>query len=364
MFDFLSIKDYLSLYFNIVLFITFLVLIQSFMSDLESRSNQKFSDFVGYSLLVFSILFIGFRPVSGHYFGDMEHYNEMFRRVQLGEDMSFNKDYLFNYLVSYSAKIMSADYFFVLVDFIYIIPIYIFSKKYFGNYWFLGLLAYVTSFSFFTYGTNGLRNGIGTSLFILGLAYFDKKIIMYIIFAIAFGFHNSIIIPIAAYIVTLFIKNPKYYFYIWLACIPLSLLAGTFFHELFGGLGFEDNRIDDYLNKKIEGEEMVESRFRWDFLLYSFSAIAIAYYYIIKRRFKDSFYDTLFGIYAIGNAFWILVIRANFTNRFAYLSWFLLPAIIIYPLLKVKFFEGQYRIISIMIFLFYLFTYFMYIITM
>ena len=122
--------------------------------------------------------------------------------------------------------------------------------------------------------------------------------------------------------------------------------------------------VSAVFSSKIEGEEMVESRFRWDFLLYSFSAIAIAYYYIIKRRFKDSFYDTLFGIYAIGNAFWILVIRANFTNRFAYLSWFLLPAIIIYPLLKVKFFEGQYRIISIMIFLFYLFTYFMYIITM
>lgn len=363
MFDFLSIKDYLSLYFNIVLFITVLVLIQSYLSELESTSNQKFADFIGYILLVFSVFFIGFRPVSGAYFGDMEHYFEMFKRIQFGEDMKFDKDYLFNYLITFSAKIMNANYFFVLVDFIYIVPIYFFCKKYFNNFWFFGFLAFVTSFSFFTYGTNGLRNGIGTSIFILGLAYYDRKIWMYILFAIAFGFHNSLIIPIAAYIATIFIKNPKYYFYIWLACIPLSLLAGTFFHNLFSGLGFGDNRIDDYLNNKIVGEEIVESRFRWDFLLYSSSAIVIAYYYIIKRKFNDGFYIHLVGIYTIANAFWILVIRANFTNRFAYLSWFLLPAIIIYPLLKARFFDGQYRVISITIFLFYLFTYFMYILS-
>ena len=36
------------------------------------------------------------------------------------------------------------------------------------------------------------------------------------------------------------------------------------------------------------------------------------------------------------NAFWIMVIRAEFSNRFAYLSWFLYPIVLAYPLLKLK----------------------------
>ena len=39
-------------------------------------------------------------------------------------------------------------------------------------------------------------------------------------------------------------------------------------------------------------------------------------------------------IYLTANAFWILVIRSSFSNRFAYLSWFLMAIIIFYPFFK------------------------------
>ena len=37
-------------------------------------------------------------------------------------------------------------------------------------------------------------------------------------------------------------------------------------------------------------------------------------------------------MYILANTFWILVIRANFSDRFAYLSWFIYSAVLIYPL--------------------------------
>jgi hypothetical protein len=62
----------------------------------------------------------------------------------------------------------------------------------------------------------------------------------------------------------------------------------------------------------------------------------------------------------IANTFWILVIRANFSNRFAYLSWFLMAIVIAYPLLKVKFWDDHYKNVGRIFLAYYLFTYFMF----
>ena len=45
-------------------------------------------------------------------------------------------------------------------------------------------------------------------------------------------------------------------------------------------------------------------------------------------------YLLLFGMYVYSNAFWIMVIRSSFSNRFAYLSWFLYPVVLAYPMLR------------------------------
>ena len=99
--------------------------------------------------------------------------------------------------------------------------------------------------------------------------------------------------------------------------------------------------------------------FRWDFLLYSATGVYAGWYYIIKKNFDDTFYIRLFNIYLIANAFWVLVIRANFSNRFAYLSWFMLGVIIIYPLLKQNFLSNQHRVIGGVLIIYFAFTYLM-----
>ena len=149
-------------------------------------------------------------------------------------------------------------------------------------------------------------------------------------------------LPIAAYLLTLVYTNTKTYLKIWLLSIPVSLVLGGFWEGLFKSFGFfEDERLNTYLTDT-DAEVMSQfsnTGFRWDFLLYSLTGIYAGWYFIVKKGYEDKIYSQIFNTYVLANAFWILVIRASFSNRFAYLSWFLLGIVTIYPLLKLKFFQ-------------------------
>jgi len=94
-------------------------------------------------------------------------------------------------------------------------------------------------------------------------------------------------------------------------------------------------------------------------LFYSAFGVFAGWYFIYKKRFEDPFYNQLLNTYLICNGFWILVIRANYSNRFAYLSWFMMGLVIIYPVLKKQLFKNQHWVIGKIIFAYFLFTYLM-----
>lgn len=330
--------------------------------DVRDRASIQFFNGVGYFFLIIFILYIGLRPISGRYFGDMANYSKGYELIQKGAGVRIEKDYIFNYFMWYCAQIMPVKYFFLLIDVLYIVPCYIFSRKYFTRYWFFAFFMFVGSFSFWSYGTNGIRNGVATSFFILGLCFYNKsKVTMYAIFILSFFTHSSLVIPLSAFVVSGIYKNPKLYLYIWLLCIPLSLLGGSFWEGLFSKLGFAD-RTEGYLTGGEEfKEQFSQTGFRWDFLFYSTFGTVSGWYFIFKKKIKDQFYIHLFGIYCIANAFWILVIRANFSNRFAYVSWFLMAPVIAYPMFRYKIWKDQYKTFGLIILVYYLFTYLMYV---
>lgn len=258
------------------------------------------------------------------------------------------------------AYIMPVKAFFMLIDILYIIPCYIFSKKYFTKYWFYAFFMFVGSFSFWAFGTNGIRNGVGTSFFILSLCFYDRKWVMYSLFIIAILFHSSVIIPFAAFMAAEFYKNPKVYLYAWLAAIPLSLAGGSIWQDLFfNHLGFAE-RTSGYMEGESAEGSFSATGFRWDFLLYSSFGIIAGYYFIFEKKITDKFYIHLFGVYAIANAFWVLVITANYSNRFAYLSWFLMAPLIAYPMFKYRIWKDQYKVFAVILSIYYLFTYIMF----
>lgn len=344
-----------------MMIITTYSFLQSNVKKLEDFDTVKMMGFLGYFLLIMVLLYMGTRPVA-FVFGDMLNYSDGFQKLQINPNVEITKDYLFWYFTKLCASILEEREYFFLIAVIYILPNYFFAKKYFKEYWYIPLLMIFGSFSFWTYGTNGLRNGMATSIFVGALCYYNRnKWIMYGLMALSYGVHNSLMIPIGAFVVSGLYKNPKAYLYIWLAAIPLSLFGGGAWENFFGSLGLGDDRVNNYLTKNDEFKDSFSSTgFRWDFVFYSGFAVFAGYYYIIKRGFKDEFYTHLWGTYMIANAFWILVIRANFSNRFAYLSWFLMAIVIAYPLFKVKFWPEHYKIVGRIFFAYYLFTYYMY----
>lgn len=359
MFDWIPLEYYTSIHYHVLFVIALLITFHSILFDVKDEQSIHFFYSLGYVIVLLYLFYMGLRPIYNSYFGDSFIYAQAYHILQEGNQVNINKDYAFNYFMKFWSGFININSFFLLVDVLYILPCFLFSHKYFEKYWFFAMFMFLSSYSFWTYGTNGLRNGLGTSFFIMGLYFYDKKYWMYFWFVLGYFMHASIVIPIAAFIVSGLYKNPKIYLYIWLAAIPLSLAGGSFWSNLFTNLGFED-RTEGYLtNSQDNLEQFSQTGFRWDFLLYSASAVFAGAYFILKKKIIDPFYIHVFGIYCIANAFWILVITAAFSNRFAYLSWFLMPVIFAYPMFRYRIWKEQYKIFGGILFLYFMFTYFM-----
>ncbi|MEP1488780.1 MAG: EpsG family protein [Algibacter sp.] len=357
MIEIVPIELYYAVFLYFGMFLVLAIILHSYSVNINSNKNLKFLKTSGLVLLVLVILYIGLRPLSG-LFGDMGAYRGFFVNYSRGADVTSTKDVMFHYYMKSLSSFVTLHTFFLITAILYIFPMYLISKKHFKDYWFYAFIMFVVSFSFYSYGTNGIRNGMATSFFLWGLCYPNNKIKMSLFFIFAILFHKTLILPIAAYVITLFYNNPKSYIKIWVISIPISLFLGGVFISIFTALGFGDDRLAGYL----QGESVASNTFRWDFLFYSAFPVFSGWYFIIKKNFKDVFYNSIFGTYLICNAFWVLVIRANFSNRFAYLSWFMMAFVIIYPLLKKQFFKNQQIIIAKVVTAYFMFTYLMYII--
>jgi hypothetical protein len=78
-----------------------------------------------------------------------------------------------------------------------------------------------------------------------------------------------------------------------------------------------------YLNAEVSKEFFSKTGFRWDFLLYSALPIFIGWIATYKKSINDKTYSFILHTYIFSNAFWVLINTAAYSNRFAYLSWFL-----------------------------------------
>lgn len=295
-----------------------------------------------YGIFFYSVVFIlvvGFRPV--HYvFGDTVNYAKTYSDFsQISERFTTSRDALFYLFMWVCSQVMTVNWFFFIVEILYVLPIIVACYRLFQKNYDIGALFCFAAFSFFTYSVNGIRNGVALSLVLLALTFIQgntrDKVICGIISVLAISIHASAALPVVCMLSACFIKKPKWFFYFWALAVLISLVAGNTVTNLFASLGF-DERLSDYIHPDIEEDIYTVTGFRWDFLLYSAMPIILGWYLIFKKRVYNSTYLLLFGSYVLANAFWIMVIRAEFSNRFAYLSWFLYPIVLCYPLLKLK----------------------------
>lgn len=303
-------------------------------------------------LLLFSVFFIilfGLRPISGRYFGDTRVYANRFEMLQnygiLNADGSddVGADWLFDIILKVCVEIMDVHLWLLLLMCCYIILIYKGCKKIDRKHGALLMLFCIGSFEFYTFSVNGVRNGIACSIMIMAIAALCKRkiVVAAILCFIATGFHKSAILPAATLFFSYYVRNPKYMFIAWLTAIGVSLAVGGQIDAMLSTMSYDERLAGNLQGDEADGVIM-EHRFRWDFLLYSSMPIILAWYTIFKRKLFDCTYLVLLGTYMYANAFWVLAIRAIFSNRIAYLSWFIYPIVLAYPLLNFEVFKKNH----------------------
>lgn len=290
-------------------------------------------------LAVFFTLLIGLRPMGAMswMWADSANYNFSYN-LREGLPFFFDPkaenliwDNMFDWWASNRLGITPL---FLLGDAIYFGCTYLACRKWFPRDTTMAYLVFLGAFSTYSYSYNGVKAGIAAAIFLLGLAYYEKRTLSVALILISWGFHHSMQMPVAAYILTLFYKNPKWYFYGYAFCVVMSILHVGFFASLFAGIS-NDERSAEYLLATGESEEDHITGFRPDFLLYSAMPILVGYKIVMKEKLQVSkLYSALLHMYICTNGIWCLCMYASYSNRIAYLSWFMYPFVLIYPFLK------------------------------
>lgn len=304
---------------------------------------------------IFCIILIGNFPIPWNSYGDREVYAQSFLYPIFSEN---GNDKLFEYYTFYINKLTTDPVvYFLITAFIYILNYYVFCFRVCKKHMLALFIMSISAFMFLGYGINTLRAGFALSFLLLAFSFKNNKYKFILFSIIAIGCHFSVALPAVAFIISSKWNNTRLYFSLWFVAIILSFLFGSSFEALFREY-IPDERVN-YL-ENIEESLIYKTGFRIDFIIYSLAPIICGYIYIYKRNFKDKFYATLYNTYIISNIFWILVIRANFSDRFGYLSWFLMPIIIIYPLLEGNIYKDQNKKVALALFINGLFTFIMY----
>lgn len=251
-------------------------------------------------------------------------------------------DFLWAVYTNALRPFLNVELFLLLTGFIYICGFYLYSRKTHPRHATIMMMGFLGFLFFQGYGVNTMRAGIAASVLFYALTYSADKLWKYLaILLIVVNIHFSMALPIAALLIAKYFKKTKYYFYFWILSIPLSFVAGGFLQGLFEPIFSDYAGADKVAGYMAEQDDRYKSGFRIDFIIYSLIPVVLGYYYVFKRGLRDTFYLNIFNAYFIANAFWILVIRTNFSDRIAYLSWMFIPVLLLYPPLKYRIWRKQ-----------------------
>lgn len=308
----------------------------------QDKGNSWLLPFI---LCLIYAIWLGLRPVHPA-FGDTVNYALEYQLKGVYDvKMDWSGEWIWQWLmISCISAGFSVNTFFLIVELVYVLTAFFAVKRFMPKDPMLGMIFLVGSLMFFSFGVNGLRNGMACHIVLLAISLLldDKYVIGTILCLVAFGIHRSTILPLTSAIVAIFfIKDFRYALGFWILSILISFVAGGAVSNFFSGLGFDD-RMTQYINIQ-DMSSFSRTGFRWDFLLYSSMPVLMGWYICVKRQIKDNWYNVICMTYCLSNAFWIMVIRSAFSNRFAYLSWFIYPIVIAYPLVNLPVWQDQDR---------------------
>ena len=371
--EFVASYYYAATYYIFFLFVCWTTILYHVGSNTQKILYANSSPLQGAAVILTLMVtfYLGLRPVSDS-FVDMGLYAyAFFHNSNHYTPVDLHREWFWTNIIIFCRRMhTTVNEYFLLVEVLNIGCMFVMAWKLMRKNLWLMMLFFMIAFQFYNFATNGIRNGLACSMELVAIAFLvesDKskasKYFAFFMMFLALGCHRSTLLPSVAALASYFyLKDPKYIFRFWLLSIGISLVAGPLVEQFFISLGFDD-RMEQYSSVHMTGKlagKFSGTGFRWDFLMYSAAPVLMIWYVTHVRHFTDKTFTTLGNTYLLCNAFWIMVIRSAFSNRFAYLSWFLYPVVIAYPLLRMNLWKDQDRKTAIIFFLYSGFSFFMY----
>lgn len=216
---------------------------------------------------------------------------------------------------------------------IYCAAYFVFAKRFFPDqYSGYFVLCVIGCMGFVTYGSNTIRAGFGLALVLLSFCSENRWSKLF--FAIvAVGCNMPMLIPICGYLCARYVmKKERWCEWVWLIFLALTATTSIISDIMMLASGL-DARAEEYID--LDGtHELYNVGFRLDFVVYSLAPVLFARYNM-KNLVNDlPLYNTVYRAYLLVNSLWLLLIRMPYTDRFAYLSWFMIPFLLLYPVLN------------------------------
>lgn len=347
-----STENWVLVFFSLAAFYSWYLFGKKSTTFFRGSKDQYY----GWILVTCTWLYIGTRPFWAY--GDTWLYTKMFELVQTGRWESLSgenlSEWAWSSLEYLCIDITTVDVWLTIIAFFYVVGMAWAAWRWMPRHFTMTVFFMFTAFSFWPYAVNGIRNGMATSLALIALSYvkpeyrknWAKLWPAIVLMIIAAGTHKTVYLVGVAAIFAFLIPSKKIAFWIWGGCLLMSPVSSNVFLAV-GESFIEDKRFVGYGDQNVSEEIFNRIGWRWDFILYSALPVVLGYYVLIKRKLYDWTYVFLLNIYLYCNAAWMLINEVAYSNRFAYISWFLYPFLIVMPLIKFKIWRNQYSIAGI-----------------
>lgn len=314
-------------YYYLIVFLCILTSI-SFFSYSGRRYWDVLVNFVSFLFAAFMVYYIGTRAMNIGV--DTSSYQSIFKLYEYVNVFFIRKDPFYDFLNYIFARLFNFQALLLFCAFLYMFCAFYGFKKIFKQDFYLPFLVFLISPYFVNAGINVMRSGVAASLFLAGLGvYYTKgrnwKVVFWFLGSVLF--HASMFVPLIFFLITRFIKNTKLIFSAWLGSIVLSVLQINIIASLVNVLEVISARAGSYVVPDSEESSWV------NFFIFGFFPVAFAVYNIVVLKYKNDFYKWLINAYMLTHIPYIILINTQFASRLGYLAEFLMPVVLLFPLL-------------------------------
>lgn len=341
--EILFIKQYyilLYLYFAVIIILSFFNGIKSNSFKIIGNVSILFGIYIGY--------YIGSRPI------DIGIDTANYQYIFYYDGLEGTGDVFFRYLNLFFNKYFSFESYLIVCGLLYTMCPLIAFRILFKEKFFLAYILFLISPYFMQMGINVMRNGIAASIFLIFLASVYKRNstkFNSLFFLSSIFTHLSLLIVGIVFYFSKYFNYIKLLFVIWTVAIVFSLLKLNFVGKLIAVLPLVGPRFGNYVNNYSENVS-------WNsFLIYGISPVFLAMYFILYKRFEDVFYNKIVATYLVVHICYVFLIHMKFAERVGYLAEFMMPLLIIFPLIKgaininkIRFFEFKFIVIVFLLF--------------